>query len=102
MQACNITWVVLMNYFLDSQAEKMSGGKDLKHNIGHIHPLEHSIGWLRLCSCELCIVATGMKAFQSIYSRLMPDGLCSTLFVLVDVGILCLAGKQRQRLRGLE
>jgi hypothetical protein len=36
-----------MNYFLDSQAEKMSGGKDFKHNIGHIHPLEHSIGWLR-------------------------------------------------------
>jgi hypothetical protein len=43
-----------------------------------------------------------MKAFQSFYSCLMPDGLCSTLFVLVDVGILCLAGKQRQRLRGLE
>jgi hypothetical protein len=54
------------------------------------------------CSRELCIAATGMKAFQSFYSCLMPDGLCSTLFVLVDVGILCLAGKQRQRLRGLE
>jgi hypothetical protein len=47
MQACKITWVVLMNCFLDSQAEKMSGGKDLKHNIGHIDPLEHSIEWLR-------------------------------------------------------
>jgi len=97
MQTCKITWVVLLNYFQDNQAKQMFGGKDLKHKIGHIHLLKHNIGWLRPkeCSCELCISTIRMISFCSSYSCLMPNGSCDSLFVLVDVQILCLVGKQR-------